>query len=267
MNILSAFIIITAMGLILGIGLAFAAKKLAVVKNEVQEKLEGALPGANCGACGYAGCSAYAEAIANEEEPALNLCVPGGASTATKVGEIMGKSVEVGDSKKQVAYVFCKGDCDRTNRDFDYEGFEDCNAAALLFDGENTCKEGCMHLGSCINVCPVDALSYDEKKNIIVDRDLCIACGKCVDICPHNVIKLVDDDAEYVVACNNHESGAKVRKECTVGCIGCKICEKKFPESGCSVESFLSTFDNDKPHSQIEEAAAACPSKCIVKRR
>lgn len=267
MNILSAFIIITAMGLILGLGLAFAAKKLAVVKNEVQEKIEEALPGANCGSCGFAGCSAYAEAIFSDDDTDLNLCVPGGPDVASKIGEIMGKTVEVGEFKKQVAYVFCNGNCDSTNRDFDYQGIEDCNAAAILFDGENSCKEGCLHLGSCISVCPVGALSYDEKKNIIVDRELCIACGKCVDICPHNVIKLVDDDAEYVVACNNHESGGKVRKECSVGCIGCKICEKKFPESGCTVENFLSTFDNDIPHSQIAEAAEACPSKCIVKRR
>jgi len=266
MNILLAFIIITAMGLLLGLGLAFVAKKLAVAKNEVQEKIEAALPGANCGSCGFAGCSAYAEAISTDKNTPLNLCTPGGADVAKAVGVIMGQEVEV-SSKKKVAYVFCNGNCDVTNKDFDYQGVTDCNAAALLFDGDNTCKDGCLHLGSCIDVCPVEAISKDAKGDIVVDRELCISCGKCVDICPHNVIKLVDDDSQYVVACNNHESGAKVRKECSVGCIGCKICEKKFPESGCTVDKFLSTFDNDKPHSQIAEAAEACPSKCIVKRR
>lgn len=266
MNILMAFIIITTMGILLGVGLAFAAKKLAVEKNEIQEKLEAVLPGANCGSCGYAGCSAYAEAMANEDGIDLGLCTPGGADVAKMIGNILGQSVEI-SSERKVAYVFCRGNCEVTNKDYDYQGVSDCNAAAILFNGDSTCKEGCLHLGSCIKVCPVDAISKDSKGDIVVDRELCIACGKCVDICPHNVIKLVDDDSEYVVACNNHENGGKVRKECSVGCIGCKICEKKFPESGCSVDNFLSTFDNKKPHSQIAEAAEACPSKCIITRR
>lgn len=265
MSILMAFLIITIMGLLLGLGLAYAAKKLAVQKDEKQAAIEAVLPGANCGGCGFAGCAAYAEAC-SKGECELNLCAPGAAAVAKKIGDIMGQSVETSD-KKKVAYVFCQGNCDVTNKDYDYKGVTDCNAAALLFNGDATCKEGCLHLGSCINVCPVGAISKNDKGDIVVDSSLCIACGKCVDICPHNVIKLIDDNSEYVVACNNHQNGAKVKKMCEVGCIGCKICEKKFPESGCTVESFLSTFDNDKPHSQIEEAAAACPKKCIIKRK
>lgn len=265
MNIFLAFLVITVMGLLLGIGLAFAAKKLAVAKDQKQIDIENVLPNANCGGCGYPGCAGYAEACANGE-CALNLCAPGGSEVAKKIGEIMGQSVEVSDVKK-VAYVFCNGDCENTKTDFDYQGISDCNAAALLFDGESACKEGCLQLGSCIDVCPVDAISKNDKGHIEVDPKLCIACGKCVEICPHNVIKLIDDNSEYVVKCNNHDSGAIVRKICEVGCIGCQICVRKFPESGCSMDGFLSVYDSSKPHSQIEEAANACPKNCIVKRK
>lgn len=265
MNILAAFLIISIMGLILGIGLAFAANKLAVAKDQKQIDIENVLPGANCGGCGYPGCSGYAEACANGE-CALNLCAPGGSEVAVKIGEIMGQSVEVSDVKK-VAYVFCNGDCEKTKTDFDYEGITDCNAASILFDGDLGCKEGCLQLGSCIEVCPVDAIYKKENGQIEVDPKLCIACGKCVDICPHNVIKLIDDNSEYVVKCNNHDSGAIVRKICDAGCIGCQICVRKYPESGCSMDGFLSVFDNSKPHSQIEEAAKACPKDVIIKRK
>ncbi len=264
MNIFFAFIIISVMGLLLGVGLAFAARKLAVAKNQKQIDIEAVLPGANCGGCGYPGCAAYAEACANDE-CALDLCAPGGNDVILKMGEILGKSVET-SSVRKVAYVFCDGDVDKTKTDFEYEGIRDCNAAALLFDGEYSCKEGCLQLGSCIEVCPVDAISQKENGHIEVDPKLCISCGKCVDICPHNVIKLVDEKSEYAVKCNNHDAGGKVRKICEVGCIGCRICVRKFPESGCSMDGFLAVFDNSKPHSQIEEAANSCPQKCIVKR-
>jgi ferredoxin len=77
---------------------------------------------------------------------------------------------------------------------------------------------------------------------------------------------MIYEDSEYAIECNSHEPGGKVRKVCTVGCIGCKICENKYPESGCSVDKFLATFDQTSPHSQIADAAEACPTKCIIKR-
>ena len=71
----------------------------------------------------------------------------------------------------------------------------------------------------------------------------------------------------HAIACNSHDSGGVVRKICSVGCIGCKICEKKFPDSGCIVTNFLSDIDYSSPMTQIAEAAQACPTKCIVEAR
>ena len=63
-----------------------------------------------------------------------------------------------------------------------------------------------------------------------------------------------------------HEAGGKVRKICKAGCIGCKICENKFPASGCHVESFLSGIDYPGDAAALDAAAGACPQKCIVRR-
>ena len=262
--ILSAFLVIAGMGLVLGLGLAIADRKLAVVKDEKLVELEGIMPGANCGGCGYAGCSAYAEAVFKGEAE-IGHCAPGGAALAEKMGQIMGLSVDV-HQERMVAYVHCRGNVDVTGQDFTYQGMDDCNAAYLLQAGPNACKEGCLHLGSCMKVCPAEAIHRDEKGFIVVDPDKCIGCQKCTTVCPTGVIRMVPASATHVVACNNHEPGGKVRKECKVGCIGCRICENNFPASGCHVVDFLSSIDYAAAHDQIGEAAAACPQKCIIER-
>ncbi|MDY5932136.1 MAG: RnfABCDGE type electron transport complex subunit B [Candidatus Ornithospirochaeta sp.] len=263
MNILFAFIIISVLGLILGIGLSFADKKLKVEKDEKLIQLEASMPGANCGGCGYAGCSAYAEAVFRNEAPA-GLCAPGGEALAKKMGQILG--VEVHAKEKMVAFVFCRGNSSDTKTDYAYEGIQDCNAAQLLQGGPIGCKEGCLHLGSCIAACPVSAIGRTESGDIVVDKEKCIGCGKCTSVCPNHVIKLVPYSAEYIVACNNHEAGGKVRKVCSLGCIGCRMCVNKVEESPFSVESFLSSNDYHKDQSNAPKAAELCPQKCIIKR-
>jgi len=262
MSVLIACLILLVLGALLGIGLSIASKKFAVEKDPKLEALEAMMPGANCGGCGYAGCSAYANAVFSGEA-APGLCAPGGQALANKMSEVMG--VEAEEVEKKVAYVFCQGSCSKTVNDFEYKGLEDCNAAALLFNGEGSCKYGCLHLGSCMQVCPENAISRDEDGQLTVDREKCIGCGKCTKVCPHNVIKLIPANAWYVVACNSHDNGAKVRKVCEAGCIGCKICETKFPESGFKVDSFLAVADYSANPDEQAKAAAACPRKIIRK--
>lgn len=265
MAIVSAVIVVAGLGALFGYLLSWAEKKLAVEKNEKEIQLESLMPGANCGGCGFAGCNAYADAVANGEAK-IGLCVPGGAATAAKMAAVMGTATPAADQRKKVAHVFCKGDCNVTGKDYAYKGIQDCNSMALLFGGDNSCKSGCLHLGSCINVCPVGAISKNADGHIIVDETKCIACEKCTQVCPTGAIKMLYADSEYVVDCSNHEMGAKVRKECSVGCIGCKICQVKFPDSGFTVDAFLSSFDQTKEHPQAEAAKEACPAKVISKR-
>lgn len=260
-NIVNAFISVTLLGGLLGMGLAFAAKKLAVKKDERITQVEEALPGINCGACGFAGCSAYAEAIVVEHAE-IGLCPPGGAESAENVSSIMGVTVAF-DAAHLVAKVHCNGNRERTNYDFAYKGMEDCNAAVILHGGDKSCKYGCLGLGSCIAVCPVDAIAKTEDGRVAVDKEVCIGCKKCVEICPTGVMQMIPYDADYYVACNSLDKGAAVRKTCTVGCIGCKICEKKFPESGFVVNNFLSKLNYDSKGEGRDGAMEACPTHSI----
>lgn len=263
MAVLYAFLIIAGLGALLGLGLSIADHKLAVEKDEKLVALEEIMPGANCGGCGFAGCADYAAAVAaGRAQPGL--CSPGGQALADKMGRIMGIEVEVGE--KKVAYIFCKGDCEKTKKVFEYKGLTDCNAASILFRGDNGCKYGCLHLGSCMAVCESDAIYRQDNGSLAVDPSKCIGCGKCTKVCPNGVIKLIEDRAKFVVACNSRDKGADVRKNCEVGCIGCKICQIKFPEAGFKVEDNLAEASFTAPEEEAAKAMEACPRKAIVRR-
>ena len=262
LNIVYAFLTVSVLGTIFGLGLAYASKRLAIKKDERVVAVESALPGANCGACGFAGCAAYADAIVTESAE-ITMCSPGGAETQKAIAEIMGLEAEGGSSEKMVARVHCYGNKETTKSDFSYDGITDCNAAAIMFSGDKSCKYGCLGLGSCITVCPVDAITKRADGRIFVDKDICIGCGKCVTVCPTGVMKMIPYSADYYIACNSQDKGAAVKKACTVGCIGCKICERKFPEAGFTVTNFLSEIDYSIEPKDREGAAEACPTSCI----
>lgn len=261
-RVIYSFLSVALLGGLLGILLAYASKIFYVKKDERIERVEGALPGANCGACGFAGCAAYAEAIVKDGAE-INLCNPGGPDSIKLIAEIMGMEADTGSGVKMVAQVHCRGSRETSSYLYDYNGVTDCNAAHMLFDGDKECKFGCLGLGSCMKVCPTDAIYYDKEGLVRVDRDKCIGCEQCVDVCPTGVMKMIPYDADFIVACNSTEKGAKVRKYCKVGCIGCKICEKQSPEGGYKVEDFLATIDYTQTGDR-STGAGKCPAKCII---
>lgn len=263
MSVLYAFLTIGILAFILGVALEFAAKKFATEKDEKLTELEKIMPGVNCGGCGYAGCSAYAEAVAKGEAE-IGRCAPGGKALALSMAAIMGVS-DISEPEKQVAFIACRGDVNHTQLDAKYDGILDCRAASLLFNGNKGCKAGCLHFGSCAAECPSKAIYTDSEGNYIVDKTKCTGCGVCVNVCPHKVIRLIPIDAKYAVACNNTESGLKVRRVCEKGCIGCKICVNKHPASGCEMKEDLSFVNYTKDTSDLEGAAESCPRKIIVK--
>jgi Na+-translocating ferredoxin:NAD+ oxidoreductase RNF subunit RnfB len=254
---------VAGLGILLGLGLAVASRLLAVRKDERVEAIEKALPGSNCGACGFAGCAAYAAEIVGGEV-ALDMCTVGGPNVARQIAEIMGSDYEAVETVKQVPQVHCRGGGEAAQRAFEYSGVTDCVALNALFGGNRTCKYGCLGLGSCIAVCPVDAIYYDSEGLVWVHKDICIACGQCVKICPTGVMQWLPHSADYLVACNSKDKGGKVRKYCKVGCIACKICEKKSPEGGYRIEDNLSRIDYQISGDR-SEGAEACPTKCIVR--
>ena len=117
--IIAATVLVAAVGLFIGIFLGVAGNKFAVEVDEKEVAVREALPGNNCGGCGYAGCSGLAAAIVKGEAP-VNQCPVGGAPVAAKIGEIMGVKAEEGERK--AAFVKCAGTCEKANQDYEYTG-------------------------------------------------------------------------------------------------------------------------------------------------
>ncbi len=252
--------IFAALGVVLGILLAVASRVFAVKTDERVGQITEALPGANCGGCGYSGCAALAEAIVKGEAPA-NACRAGGESCAERIGEIMGVAVRAQTPVR--AHVLCSGGCGRAKEKCRCEGVQDCIAADRMCGGGKVCSSGCMGLGSCVEACRYDALHVVDGV-AAVDPAKCTGCGACVQICPKHLIALVPVTARYLVDCSSHEPGAQTRAACDVGCIGCRICEKNCPADAVHVVNNCAAIDYEKC-TACGLCASKCPRKVIVR--
>ena len=221
--ILFPILVVGGLGVLFGIILGIAAIKFRVERDPKIDSIREALPGANCGGCGFAGCSGLAAAIAKGEAE-VGSCPVGGAAVAAKIGAIMGQ--EVGESVREVAFVKCGGDCEKAKQEYEYHGLSDCTMVNMMQDGgPKACSYGCLGDGSCVQACPFDAI-HIVNGVAVVDKEACKACGKCVAVCPKHLIEIVPYDQKHLVKCNSQDKGKAVMQACTAGCIGCKMCEK-----------------------------------------
>ena len=226
-------------------------------ENERLAEIRDALPGANCGACGYAGCDSYAEAVENgSAEP--NLCAPGGKDAALKLSEILGVEIEL---TPKVARVNCNGCTDNAETRYNYTGMLSCKAAAALGGGMKSCDFACLGLGDCQNVCEFGAISV-ENGVAVVNEALCGGCGLCAKTCPKQVISIVTKKASAVIPCSNKQKGGVARKNCKAACIGCSACVRACEFGAVKVENFLATVDETKC-TACGKCVAACPQKII----
>ncbi|MCP1101118.1 electron transport complex protein RnfB [Aequitasia blattaphilus] len=260
-GILIATAIVGATGLFIGVFLGLAGKKFAVEVDEKEELVLEALPGNNCGACGYPGCSGLAAAIAKGEAE-VGACPVGGAPVAAAISEIMG--IEAGALIRKVAYVKCAGDCESAKQNYDYYGVEDCVIMNMMQDGgPKKCNYGCLGGGTCMRACPFGAI-YMENGIAKVDKALCRSCEKCVQSCPKHIIEMVPETEQYWVMCASMDKGKDVMAACSVGCIGCKMCEKACEFDAVKVVDNIAHIDADKC-TNCGACAEKCPKKIIFK--
>ncbi len=258
-EIITAVIVVSVVGIICGVVLALASKFMFVPVDEREKKVRDALPGANCGACGFTGCDGYAKALVENPDLATNLCIPGADAVARNISSILDR--EFADVVEQVAFVHCMGDCDTAKQKHDYKGIKSCQAAAMLYGGSGACTFGCLGLGDCAKACPSGAICI-ENGIAHVDTRKCTGCGVCTKTCPHHLITLFADIDRVAVTCSNTEKGAITRQKCTNGCIGCKKCEKNCPTEAIKVVNNLAVIDYDKCIN-CGLCAENCPVKCI----
>ena len=260
-EILLPVLVLGVLGFLFATLLGLISSKFKVETSVTEEAVRNALPGANCGACGYPGCDGCAAAIAKGEAP-VDACVIGGPSTTANVAKAMGVEAVANDNR-QVAVVKCNGDCDSAKDMFEYSGLTDCRAQIALLGGKKECNYGCLGCGTCENTCPFDAI-HVHNGVAKVDRNKCVACGKCVAACPKDIISLVPYSQKAVVLCSNQEKGKDARKKCDKACIACTLCAKTYPE-GFDMKKNLSeeVINNDLDPELLQQAADKCPNSCI----
>lgn len=254
--------ILSGIGLVMATMLAIGRKAFAVEVDERQEKLMEILPGANCGGCGYPGCSGYAAAlVAGTATPTA--CPPGGPDIAQEIGRILG--VEVSAEAPKVALVACAGDNRFAPERARYLGVRNCTAAHTLAGGPKKCEHGCLGLGTCVEACPFDAIRITPTGLAEVIPELCTGCGACVSACPRGIIKMVLASEKVHVLCVNPDKAKAVKEVCSVGCTGCKLCTKQ--SKRLTMDGSLAFVDGSKEGDIPETTSWACPQGTIFDSR
>ncbi len=247
--------------IVLGAAILAVSKKFSVPLDTRVEDLLFILPGANCGACGYSGCSGYAEALASGNEPNNAKCIPGGPDTAAELTEYLGAGG--GEFVPTMAQVYCQGTPEHTKPRFEYVGIPTCKDANMVQNGPGSCVYGCLGFGDCRVVCEYDAIEIIDGVARISPEN-CVACGKCVTECPKSIIHLIPKvENAYINRCSNPLLGPIVKKSCGIGCIGCTLCVKVCPTQAISMRDSLAIIDQDKCI-QCGKCIEVCPPKSIT---
>lgn len=241
------------------------AKKFHIEEDPRVDEVTAALPGVNCGGCGYAGCRNFAEACVKADTMDKLFCPVGGNNTMAEVARILGKDVKA--QVPLVAVVRCSGSLLARERKSLYDGPKSCLIAHTLFRGETGCQYGCLWHGDCVTACKFGAMYSDEKTGLpVVIEEKCVACGACVKACPRGLIELRLKglkDRRVFVSCRNKDKGNVAMKHCKVACIGCGKCVKVCPFDAIYMIDHLAFID-DKKCKLCRKCVAVCPTKAII---
>lgn len=253
-----------ALGLFMAYILGWANKAFHVEIDPKQEAVLEALPGANCGGCGYVGCNEYAEAVVAGDAPPTK-CPVGGTECAAEIAKILG--LEISDTHPERPIIHCGANYHEKLGRHEYHGEMTCVAANFVA-GFQGCAYGCLSLGDCVKACEFDAIHVIDGRTQ-VDYEKCVGCGACVKACPRGIITMEPFKADriLVVACSNKDFGKAAKDVCKVGCTGCKLCQKQAPDL-ITVEDNIPTIDykayNPDEMEPADAAANKCPMKCLI---
>ena len=258
-SIVIAIIVVALIGLVCGIILAIASKLLAVPEDERFGPVRDCLPGANCGACGFAGCDAYANALLEDPSIGANKCVPGGADAANGIAKVLG--IDAGEVVPMFANVGCGGNCNNSGDKYLWQGVRTCKGVKMMFGGKNVCSFGCLGYGDCAGVCAQKAISIiDGIARVDIER--CVGCGLCFKACPMKIINMVPKTAKVTVECSNKTKGKVAMSVCKVSCIACGKCARSCEAGAITMVDNLPVIDYTKCVG-CRKCAEDCPRKCI----
>lgn len=258
-NIILPVAIVAAIGLVASIILVIAARFMAVKVDERVTQVRAVLPGANCGACGFAGCDEYAEKLVNDGVKS-NLCIPGGGEVAKQVSEVLGVAFE--EVQELRAVVKCRGHLGTTDYIMEWQGPQSCKIANQFYQGRRSCSHACLGYGDCVEVCQYDAI-HIVNGVAVVNKSNCVGCGMCARECPNDLIDIRPAASDVFVGCSSTDKGAFTRKLCQNGCIGCKKCERTCEFGAITVTDNLARIDPAKC-TNCKKCVEQCPTGAIL---
>ena len=233
--------VLLALGLTASLMLAAASRFFYVKEDPRVEAVVEALPGANCGGCGFAGCEGYATAVVNDPAVPANKCCAGGAETNIAVGELTGKTVA--ESEPLYSVRRCDKIAGNVEPRYEYQGMPSCAAASLLRGGTDVCRYSCLSFGDCAQACPFDAIRVSQGL-AHVNKNKCTGCGICVAVCPRGVLELAPKRNRIAVYCNTRDKLRAVTDVCSIGCIKCGKCVKNCPAKALRMEDSRIVVDH-----------------------
>ena len=259
--ILQAVLMLGGIGLVFGVCIALANRRLWVWEDPRIDAVANMLPNSNCGACGQAGCRAFAEGLVKGKvQPAE--CTVMGQGDREDVAAYLG--VDVGQATKRVARLLCAGGCDVAPQLAEYRGYATCKAAAAVVGGGKACAWGCLGLADCEVVCDLDAIYMNDARLPVVIPERCTACGDCVETCPKDLFTLMPMDYKLIVQCKNLLEGDEATAACRVACNACGRCALDAAPGVIDMVDGLAVVNYAKNELAGPEAIARCPTGAIV---
>lgn len=207
---IQAILLMAGLGAFCGLVLSAASRIFYVYVDPRIELVQDCFAGANCGGCGFAGCSSAAEAVVNGKAPA-NVCIVAGEESAGLVAEIMG--IDAGLAEPSRAYNPCSGG-ERADNRYIYMGVNSCRAHTMLYGGKRACSVGCLGLGDCVKACLFGALSLGSDGFPVVDEEKCVGCGSCERACPKDIIEVKTPSERFLHFNHEDDCLAPCRQTC-----------------------------------------------------
>ena len=259
--ILQSVAILGGVGLTFGALIALANSKLKVWEDPRIGSVNDLLPGVNCGACGFAGCRAFAEGVVGGDIAPAE-CTVASELDREDIANFLG--VDAGEAEKKVARLLCAGGSDVAVKKALYHGVESCGAAVAVSGGGKGCAWGCIGMSDCAVVCDFDAIYMNDFDLPVVDVEKCTSCGDCVDACPLDLFVIMPLDHKLIVQCKNLIDGDEASDVCSVACTACGRCVQDAAPGLISMESGLAVIDYSKIEMADPGATARCPTDAIV---